>query len=357
MFVENSIWSLAESFVTGTLPEHDLNELKDKLAGDSTFALEFNECVNLIRSLNGNGDQKRFRSLVNEVHQDHILNNTSKQSRTIPLKTHYLRTAAIAAGIAMLTSLTTFWIIQHNNKRIASQYSLLRRDLEKYKRSQNQIINNIKDQKTTPTAQVRYTGTGFALSNNGYLVTNYHVTEGADSVYIQNKEGKYYKASVISFDQNTDIAILKVEDKSFHFGKGEIPYTFASNKKELGTRVYSLGFPDEEIVYNEGYISARNGFEGDSMQYRLDLPANPGQSGAPVIDAKGNVVAIITGKESESQGSTYAVSSKALLQLMQSLPKESGLRTPKTNKLNKLSLEQQIEKLQYYTFIVKVYKK
>lgn len=357
MFVENSIWNLAESFVSGNLPEKEVNELKDKLASDNNYALEFNECVNLIRSLDGNGNQKSFRGMVSEVHQNYISNHTPKQSRSIPLKTHYLRTAAIAAGIAMLTSLTTFWVIEHNNKKIASQYSLLRRDLEKYKRSQNQLINNIKDQKATPAAPVRYTGTGFALSNNGYLVTNYHVTEGADSVYIQNREGKYYKASVVSFDQTTDIAILKVDDRSFRFGKGEIPYSFAASKKDLGTRVYSLGFPDEEIVYNEGYISAKNGYEGDSMQYRLDLPANPGQSGAPVIDANGNIVAIITGKEAESQGSTYAVSSKALLQLMQSMPKESGLRNPIASKLGKLNLEQRIEKLQNYTFCIKVYKK
>jgi len=355
MMTEHSMMEVAERYIAGSLSQDELNTLKDKLATDLSFANEFGECVNMLRGLQSGGAQKRFSNMLKDIAAQEA--KPASKGRTITLRAFYVRTAGIAAGIAMLTSLTTYWAIQHNNKKIASQYSLLKRDLENYQRSQNRLINNIKEQQTAPQAEVRYTGTGFALSNDGYLVTNYHVTAGADSVYIQNREGRYFKAYTVGYDQQADIAILKVEDKMFRFGKGDVPYTFAPNKRKLGTKVYTLGFPQDEIVYNEGYISAINGFQGDSSQYRLEISAYPGQSGAPILDANGNVLAMITGKEEESDGTTFAVSSKALTRLVQSLPKDANLRLPKSSKLNHLSLEQQIDKLEYYTCSIKVYKK
>jgi S1-C subfamily serine protease len=352
----DNIWSLAEAYVAGSLPVAEANALKTRLATDAVFAAEFNECANLLRSLNGSGEQMRFRAMLTDIRKT-AKPKTVVETRSIPLRTHYFRTAGVAAGIALLTSLTTFWAIQHNNKKIASQYSLLRRDLETYKRSQNQIINNIKDQKSRPVAPVRYTGTGFAVTNDGYLVTNYHVTEGADSIYIQNRDGQYFKTTLVSFDEKADVALLKVEDKYFRFGKTEVPYSFETSKRKLGTKIFTLGFPQDEIVYNQGYISSKNGFDGDSLQYRLQIPASPGHSGAPVVDDQGQVVAIITGKESETEGTTYAVGAKAIAQLLSALPKENRIHLSKTNKLSRLTREQQIEKLEYYTCAIKVYKK
>ena len=110
-------------------------------------------------------------------------------------------------------------------------------------------------------------------------------------------------------------------------------------------------------MYNEGYISSKNGYNGDSSQYQLEVPAYPGQSGAPIMDGQGNILAMITGKESGSEGTTYAVSAKAVMQLVRTLPKEVNLRMPKANKLGRLPLEQQVEKMEAYTCSIKVYKK
>jgi len=357
MTADNNIWNWAEAYVAGTMPAAEAEALRGKLAADAAFAAEFNECVNLLRSLHGSGSQQRYKAMLADIQKEVLVKAPSKEARSIPLRTHYLRTAAIAAGIALLTSITTFWAIQHNNRKIASQYSLLKRDLETYKRSQNQVINSIKNQKSGPVAQARYTGTGFAISNDGYIVTNYHVTEGADSIYIQSRDGEYLKTHLVSFDEKADVALLKVDDKAFRFGKGDVPYTFETTKSRLGTRVFTLGFPQDEIVYNQGYISSKNGYNGDSMQYRLQLPAGPGQSGAPVVGENGEILAIITGKETESEGTTYAVNAKAVTDLVHNLPKENNIRLPKANKLGKLTREQQIEKLEMYTCSIKVYKK
>ncbi len=351
-------WELAEAFVSGILPEAELKALHNRINTDPVFAADFQECVNMIQSLEGSGRQKQFRNMLVNIHQEHEeQTKTSWKVRTIPLRTHYLRTAGIAAGIALLTTLSAFWMVTHTEKKRSSQLSLLKREMETIKRSQNALIKNINTSQTVPVAPANYSGTGFALTNDGYLVTSYHVTENADSVYIQNKEGLYFKANIVAFDAKTDVALLKVENKQFRFGKGDVPYTLASSKRNLGSKVYTLGYPQDEIVYNEGYISSKNGFQGDSIQYRLELPANPGQSGSPVIDASGSIIGIVTGKESETEGTTYAVSTKAIHQLLSNVPKDVNVRLVKANKLGKLPREQQIEKLEYYTCSVKVYKK
>lgn len=352
MSADSKIWQLAEGYVNGSLTDTEQFILQDKLATDVSFKAEFNESVNLLRSLKGSGQHKQFRGMLQDIAQT----GDKKKARIISLPVNY-RTAAIAASIAFIISIGTYWITQYNNnKKIASQYILLRKDLEKYKRSQNALISDIKNQQAPPVEPARYTGTGFALTNDGYFVTNYHVIEGADSVYIQNDEGEYYKSSLISFNAKTDIALLKVEHKKFRFGKGDVPYSLSPSKRDLGTKVYTIGFPEDEMVYYEGYISSINGYEGDSAQYRLELPSEHGLSGAPVADASGNIIGIITGKKTESQGTTYAVSSAELLEMMESLPDGINLKLPKTNKLGAASREQQIKKLGHYTCAVKVYK-
>lgn len=348
---------LAEAYISGNLSDAEREKLKKKLETDPVFASDFQECLQMLSTLENSTRQKQFRSMLSEIHQEAAGEKPAvREARMIPLRTHFLRTGVIAAGIALLTSLATLSFVTHNEKKHSSQYSLLKRELETIKRSQSTIISNIYQSENKPATPANFSGTGFALTNDGYFITNYHVTEGADSVFIQNSEGDYFKAHLITFDATADVAILKADQKDFRFGKTEVPYTFANQKRSLGTRIFTLGFPQDEIVYNEGYISAQNGYLGDSLQYQLELPAKPGQSGAPVLDKSGNIVAIVTGKETESERITYAVSTKAILNLIENTP-DLALKLSKTNKLSNLKREQQIEKLQEYTCSVKVYKR
>lgn len=353
----NKIWKTAEAYLDGKLTAAELQELDNRRMNDAVYAAEFHDCISLISAMKSSAAQNRVKHILKEVHADITERNEDKiRRKTVSIIRNNWRIASIAACIAVIASLTTFWMVQHSNQRIASQYSLLKRDLEKYKRSQNKIIKDITEQNTRP-GLARYSATGFALTNNGYLVTNYHVIDGADSVYIQHKDGNYYKVHMVSFSEANDVVVLKVDDKDFKFAKYDIPYSIAKDKKQLGTHVYTLGFPQDEIVYNEGYISSKNGYNGDSTQYRLEITAGPGQSGAPVIDNKGQIIGIITGKESETEGTTYAVSSSTILTLLDALPEENKVSTPNSNRLGRMSRQQQIEQLEHYTCSIKVYKK
>jgi len=368
MSEDNYIWKSAEGYLDGTLTEAEQAGLEERLAADPGFSAQFAEHLSLLRSLRGQGQNRAFRSMLRDIHRHQPAGEeqsaAADKQRTIPLRRHYWRTAAVAAGIALLTSLLTVWISQNNTVRKTSPYHTLvniQKDIAKIKSAQYQqniTINKIKDTlgRMGPEAEVNSSGTAFALTNDGYLITNYHVVNGADSVYIRTRDGRYFKTFTVAYDASTDIAVMKVEKKHFRFGKGDLPYSFAPAKSPLGAKVFTLGFPQDEIVYNEGYVSARNGFRSNPDQYRLDLPANPGQSGAPVLDAQGNVIAIVTANETESSNITYAVSTKALHELLRTLPRQTNIHLSRQNKIGRLPREQQVEKLQDYTCLVQVYK-
>jgi len=358
MSINNNIWEIAEAYCSGKLPEADITALKIRLASDKEFANEFQESVNLISSMEGSGKQQRFRSMLRDIHAKEV----AKKGRLIQLPAHFWRTAAVAAGVAILTSSLTYSFLNPSIKKSDSQYNTIRREVDVIRESQKQLNQNqkqlekdLKKLNPPPAAHVKYTGTGFALTNDGYFVTSNHVIEGADSIYIQDKNGDYFKATRVASDASSDLAVLKIAKKNFHFGKGEVPYTFAKAKSGLGANIYTLGFPKNELVCGSGLISARNGFEGNELQYTLELPVNRGQSGSPVLDEKGNVIGILSATGSGDEANTYAVASKALLDLVRKM--DTPIRLSKTNRLHSLSREQQIEKMEAFTFSVKVYKK
>ncbi len=361
MSINNNIWGAAEAYMAGTLPESDLKELRSRLATDKEFANEFYETTNLIRSMEGNGKQKRFRTLLHDIHESEV---ATKKSRQIHLPAHFWRTAAVAASVAILTSTLTYSFLNPSIKNTDAKYTTIRREVDviresqkKLNQSQKQLETDIKKLNPPPAAHVRYTGTGFAINNEGVFVTSNHVIEGADSIYIQDRNGDYFKAIKLANDPASDLAVLKIAKKNFRFSKGEVPYTFATGKTGLGANVYTIGYPKNDLVCGSGMISSRNGFEGNDQQYTLELPVGHGQSGSPVLDENGNVIGILTAMGGESEANTYAVTSKALVSLIHEQLGDNHIHLNKTNKLRNLNREQQIEKLEAYTFSVKVYKK
>lgn len=366
MSTSKNIWELAEAYIAGTMPEPEILALQTRLAADQDFATEFYESANLIRSMEGAGKQKKFRSTLKEIHAAQTAIDKPKASRRIQLPAHLWRTAAVAASVAVLTSTITYSLLKPSLNNAESKYNMIVRKVDNLNESQKQLsteqhkiaadVNKLKTPK--PAAPVRQTGTGFAINNDGYFVTSYHVTDGADSVYIQDHNGDYYKASVFTTDKTADIAVLKVEKKNFHFGKGEVPYTFTAGKSGLGTKVFTMGYPKDQVLYSEGYISGRNGFNGNDIQYALVLPAGHGQSGSPVVDDAGNIVGIVTAISGEAEANTYAVTSKALTELLHKKTNEEGtIRLPKVNRLGRMSRDERINTMELYTFSVKVFKK
>jgi S1-C subfamily serine protease len=210
-------------------------------------------------------------------------------------------------------------------------------------------------EKSTP-APANYTGTGFLISPNGYVATSYHVIKNADSIYIENSRFGRFKVSVLSNNLQKDVSILKIESENFK-SLASLPYLISDKEASLGEDVYTLGFPREDIVFGEGSISASTGYKQDSAAYQISVPVNPGNSGGPLFNSRGDVVGIISGLQTETTGTAFATKSSVLLKTIHEIPDSisATLTLPRQNFLKDLSKVQKLGKWREYVFIVRVY--
>ncbi|MGV3705248.1 MAG: S1C family serine protease [Arcticibacter sp.] len=276
----------------------------------------------------------------------------------------YRMSSAVAASVAVLAVFATLFSTGYFNKgkSIRSDYNALRREWSrdinnKVKRSQNEILQNINATSKEPSTPSLFGGTGFALNTEGYIVTNYHVVKDADSVYIEDNDGKSFKTTIVYVHPSYDIAVLKVTDSSFKLPKS-LPYVFKRAGADLGLDVYTLGYPKDDITYTRGYLSSKSGYDGDTLAYQVDISVNGGNSGGPLLDAKGNVVGVVNAKQDRTDGASFAIKSTYLLEAIDAIPKDSLGRKVSVNTKNTLaSLNRgdQIKKIGNYIYMVKVY--
>jgi S1-C subfamily serine protease len=149
------------------------------------------------------------------------------------------------------------------------------------------------------------TGSGFLIDNDGHILTNAHVVEGAKSVTVQLGHGDEQDAQVVGTDPSSDIALLKVDNT-----EGASPLSLGdSSKVQVGDPVVAIGNPfalDRTVTSGivsalQRQIQAPNGFSiSDVIQ--TDAAINPGNSGGPLIDGAGDVIGINSQIESQSGG-------------------------------------------------------
>ena len=146
-------------------------------------------------------------------------------------------------------------------------------------------------------------GSGFIISDDGYVLTNYHVISGYDKVTVATYDQETYDASVIGYDESSDIAVLKIEAENLK------PVTLGdSSKLRVGDTVYAIGNPLGELTFSltRGIVSAlsRNistESGGSSMGLiQTDCAINSGNSGGALFNTSGEVVGITNAKYSAS---------------------------------------------------------
>jgi len=262
---------------------------------------------------------------------------------------------SVAASIAIFAILSTLFVTGYFNNQ-DSKYNLLSRKVVSLETKTDKLGQKVA-QTTGKQAHVtmdRFRGTGFAITSNGLLVTNYHVVSEYDSVYVQNAAGKSFKAKVLYTEPENDIAILKITDTAFK-ALAPIPYTFKKSATDLAESVYTYGYPQDSGVYGKGEVTSANGLNGDSLDYQISIPINPGNSGGPLWDSKGNIIGIVQAKQTQFEGAHFAVKTAYLLSAIDSLDQKVILNTKNT--LANLTPVQQLKKLKNYVFMVKVYDK
>lgn len=355
MISEQNMGEWAEKYLRHELSAAEHQQLKAALSANAALNRNWQETLELFRMLKQHTERQKMKSKIKTISrqmQHPAPGGTGRIKPLFPLRGRW-RIAGMAAALVLLSSLSTIWLVNNKNQKTGAQYMLLRREIETIKHSQSKIMDSLKQGVRKDAAEARYGGTGFALTNDGFVATNYHVVKDARSIFIQTADNSY-KAYLVAFEPAADVAILKIEDKAFRFGKSPLPYALSTRISGLGQKVFTIGFPQDDLVYNEGYISCESGYGGDSASYQLEMTANPGQSGAPVIDKYGNIVALVTGKQSNTSGTTYAVHADAVLQLVRTLPKNTNLHLSGNNRLRGLERTEQVSRLRDYICAVKV---
>jgi serine protease Do len=135
----------------------------------------------------------------------------------------------------------------------------------------------------------RGVGSGFIISADGYVMTNAHVVDSADEVYVTLTDKREFKAKIIGADKNSDVAIVKIDGASLPF------LTMgASDKIKVGEWVIAIGSPfGLDNTVTAGIISAKARDIGDYLPLiQTDVAVNPGNSGGPLINMRGEVVGI-----------------------------------------------------------------
>lgn len=149
--------------------------------------------------------------------------------------------------------------------------------------------------------KTRALGSGFIVDKAGYVITNFHVVEKADTINVSLASGEEYKAKVIGKDEGTDIAVLKID------GKKDLPVASMGNSDGMvpGDWVLAIGSPfGLEQTLTAGIISA-TGRSGSRFQRFLqtDAAINTGNSGGPLVNMKGEVIGVNTAILTPSGGS------------------------------------------------------
>lgn len=351
-----------ERYLSNELSEQEQIEFEGMRKTDAGLNNRIKEHQQFLKYMTDWNDRLVFENKLNAIHEEIDIDTVKQQlgiheSRVIALWRKHHSKISVAASIAIFAvMLTLFFTGYFNNQNQQSKYSALRRDLDNVKRSQNALIRDITGKSVHKNSNPgNFGGTGFAINTSGDIITNFHVINGADSVYVQNSSGESFKVTTIYTNQDYDLAVLRITDTTFKH-LSAVPYAFKKSKADLGEDVFTLGYPKDSVVIGKGYLSSFTGFDNDSLAYQVAIPVNPGNSGGPLLDSYGNVIGIIKGNQSVD--AAFATKSNYLMKAIQSIPADSLGRKivlNSKNSLTKLNRKEQIKKLQNYVFMVKVY--
>lgn len=158
-------------------------------------------------------------------------------------------------------------------------------------------------------------GTGFVISSDGKIVTNYHVIDGAYSAKITINDKKYTIATVLAYDENIDLAVVKVN------ATGLTAATICKKPVSVGATVYAIGSSRGMTnTYSQGIITYANRVVDDVSHIQHDASITHGNSGGPLINVYGEVIGINTWGISDSQNLNFAVFTAELDNLVYGTP-------------------------------------
>ena len=329
-----------------------------------------------LQQMNRFEEVKNLKSTLNETHihlaEKGLIKSPKLKGRAkvAYMMNRYKRTAMVAASIAGITALTMsalIWSLSPGKPANKQDIENLSRDIKDIRKDvrniqndnqqRDKVIENVKEQATTiPPIQYTSGGTGFMIDPKGYIVTNGHVIEKARNIAVQDNNGNELKAVVVYADPSRDIAILKINDTRFK-SPSSIPYSIRKTNADLAEPIFTLGYPKNDIVYGDGYIASKSGYNSDTLACQIAIAANRGNSGSPIINKNGEVIGIITNKQNSAEGAVFAIHSKYIYSALNELLKKDSsfrIKLPSGSLLKEKDRVQQVRKISDFVYMVKV---
>ena len=382
MQTEADYYALFEAYQRGELAAGARASLEARLGAEQRLNQLYTEYLDLTGTLHAYGERRRTRHTISTLHEAMLAAEATPLLEATPTLTHSVHpmlrisrteqklrefwgghraTVGVAASVAILAVFSTLlgmeWWRAAQVRPSQYGYTVMSREIDKLKKGQRAITAKLDGGMAAPLRENKFSGTGFALTADGYIVTSSHVIQGADSLLIEGRDHQRYHAETVYSDVKHDLAILRIKDADFN-GFGRLPYTFKGGQADIGERVYTLGYPREDVVYGEGALSARSGFNGDTAFYQVSIPVNPGNSGGPLLDGQGNLIGVVSGRQDDAQSAAFATKSSYLVRLVDSLKNKQPAQPyhlPHANQLAGAGRAQQVKRLQDFVFVVKVY--
>jgi len=175
-------------------------------------------------------------------------------------------------------------------------------------------------------------GTGFLFSDTDYIITNYHLIKNANSIIAKFTNGESISATVATKDSKNDIAILKLHSSP---NLSVTPIKIGnSSQAKMGQKIFTIGYPVSNIMgvkpkYSEGVINSMTGIRDDPTFFQISVPIQPGNSGGPLFNDKGEVIGITTSSMSTlsinaigaiPQNVNYAIKSSFVKNILSTIP-------------------------------------
>jgi serine protease Do len=355
----------AERYLSGEMSAEErllFDEYRSKNAGADQIVAEH---IYFLQGLDKYGAAKSFKNALHQAEATLAAEGIfdapkpAGKAKLVNFWNRYKRNMAVAASIAGFISLLTLGLMITYTKKYGNEnYNVLVKELIKTNTDVARLKNTpamhtVNNERPEP--KIDFRGTGFLIDGKGYLITNAHVISRMKNIYVENTKGQYFAASSVYIDKSVDLAVLKISDTTFK-PVASLPYSIKKTNSDLGEQFFTLGFPRDEIVYGEGYVSAKSGNEGDTTAYQLTVSANPGNSGGPVVNRNGEIIGIITAKDSKADGVVYAAKSKNIFNLLERLKKTDEkyelIKTPVNTNLKGLDRVQQVKKMEDFVFMV-----
>lgn len=356
---------LFDNYLEGKLSAEEVTAFEIRLTNDAAFQKAFDEHKMLISVLNTSNERQILKNKLKHIHSVEFgkeakiisINKPEKLTKRIG------KTFMVAASAAVIAVLSTIALLSTGGyllKKQKSEITDLKLEVTGLKYSQNAIVKELgtKEDKVK-FAAANLEGSAFAINNKGYVLTSWHMVNGADSIFIQNSNTERTLTKIIFNDPALDIAILKIENTELTKG-WQVPFTFNAKHAEVGEEVYTLGYPRKDIVYGEGSLSSLSGYSNDTAMYQISIPVNPGNSGGPLLDSQGNIIGVIRGKITSAEGTGFAIKSTEIMRSIASVEGDSTrselILNNNRSSLKKLKRSEQIKRINPYVFNVLVYK-